>query len=246
MVYITGDTHADIGDYRWAWLNDNLSSNDILIITGDFGFDWNEDIIRNWKSMNRKYTTLFCDGNHENYDVLNSLPIVEKYGSEVGMFCEDTFRLLTGHMYLIEGEKYFVFGGASSIDRTWRLMQESRANSYRTLWWQEEVPSESSFNEAKKTLAENNYTFDYFITHTCNSQLKSLVLQGCDENFFDPVESMINSLEYLIKENGGDWKASYFGHFHTNVNVEKYHCLYEDIIIDPKKNIVKKFENCYN
>lgn len=228
MVYITGDTHADDRDFRWHWLNEHLTSDDTLIITGDFGFDWHKLTVNTWECMERKYTTLFCDGNHENFDVLASLPLVEKYGDVVGKFCDNTYRLLTGHMYLIEGEKYFVFGGASSIDKEWRVVEEQRTHSPRTLWWEEEVPSSEDFALAQKTLAENNYKFDYFISHTCNSQLKNVLLGG--EGFADPTESMLTSLEYLIRENEGEWKASFFGHFHQNKIFGKYHCLYEDVV----------------
>lgn len=230
MVYITGDTHADIADPRWDWLDEHLNENDTLIITGDFGFDWNKATINNWLSYNHKYTVLFCDGNHENYDVLNSLNIVKKFNDIVGDFGNNTYRLLTGHMYVIEGKKYFVFGGASSIDKDWRVVEEQKTNKPRTLWWPDEVPSEETFELAKKTLESNGWTFDYFISHTCNPELKGVVLNSYKANFYDPAETMIQSFEYLIRENGGSWKHSFFGHFHKNVHYKKWHCLYGDIV----------------
>lgn len=230
MVYITGDTHGDFTDPRWSWFEENLNADDTLIITGDFGFDWDKSVWSLWKSEKQNFTILFCDGNHENYDILNSLPIVEKYGDVVGQFSENTFRLFTGHMYVIEGKKYFIFGGAASIDKNWRVAHETKNKSPRTLWWPEEVPSEETFELAKKTLADHNWTFDFFITHTCNPQLKGPVLHTYKMDFYDPTESMINSLEYLIRENNGNWSQSFFGHFHKNVHYEKYHCLYGDVV----------------
>ena len=230
MVYITGDTHGDILDPRWDWFMKHLNENDTLIVTGDFGFDWDSNIQLEWQNFRHSYTVLFCDGNHENYDILNSLPTVKMFGDEVGVFGNNTYRLFTGHMYLIEGKKYFVFGGAASIDKDWRVEEEERCDSPRTLWWSEEVPTEEVFEEAKKTLEKHNWTFDYFITHTCNPQLKQPILKTYKMDFYDPTESMINSLEYLIRENNGQWNQSFFGHFHKNVHFKKWHCLYGDIV----------------
>ena len=240
-IYSTGDTHGDITDPRLNYLK-QLKENDILIITGDFGFDWNKEFIDSWLEFEHKYTVLFCDGNHENYDVLNSLPIEKMFGDEVGVFGNNTYRLLTGHMYNIEGEKFFVFGGASSIDKSWRRTHEIMHNQPRTLWWPEEVPTEETFELAKKTLADNNYKFDYFISHTCIPQLKGAVLHTYKTDFYDPTESMINSIEYLIKENNGGFKHAFFGHFHTNLHFRNYHALYGDIVNITDKVIIKGFD----
>ena len=42
MVYITGDTHGDMKEFSQRMRPYKLSEDDILIITGDFGFDWDE------------------------------------------------------------------------------------------------------------------------------------------------------------------------------------------------------------
>lgn len=241
-VYITGDTHGDLNDPRWDYLK-SLNENDILIIAGDFGFDWDKTIMQNWLQFAHKYTVLFCDGNHENYDILNSLPVEKMFGDEVGVFGNNTYRLFTGHMYVIEGKKYFVFGGASSIDKDWRVEYEISHNMPRTLWWDDEIPSEETFELAKKTLAEHNYVFDYFITHTCNPQLKAPVLKSYKADFYDPTESMINSIEYLIRENNGCFNHHFFGHFHRNVHFLNHHCLYGDVVDLTNKTIAKGFDD---
>ena len=230
MVYITGDTHADFIDPRWDWFKKHLTKDDILIVTGDFGFDWDSITVEDWQNKKHDYTILFCDGNHENYDILNALPVVDMFGDKVGDFGNNTYRLFTGHMYVIEDKKYFVFGGAASIDKDWRVVEEKKLNAPRTLWWSDEVPSDETLAFAKDTLAKNDYKFDYFITHTCNPQLKGPVLKSYKANFYDPTESMINHLEYLIEENNGGFKHNFFGHFHRNVHFGKYHCLYGEVI----------------
>ena len=79
MIYITGDTHGneDIRKLRDESFpaGKTLKKDDYLIITGDFGGVWFGDI-RDNKLLefyeNQKYTILFVDGNHENFDALST------------------------------------------------------------------------------------------------------------------------------------------------------------------------------
>ena len=54
MVYITGDTHGDIGEFSQRMRPYRLSDRDILIITGDFGFDWDNQTIRQWMKFEER------------------------------------------------------------------------------------------------------------------------------------------------------------------------------------------------
>ena len=229
MTYITGDTHGKFEDLKERLKGLELKEDDILIVCGDFGFDWNEYLIEKWKAFEHPYTVLFCDGNHENFDILNDLPSTEMFGSKVGIFAEKTYRLLTGCMYDIQGTRTFVFGGASSIDKDWRV-DPWYVSMYGKLWWEEEIPSPESFSLAQRTLEKHRWTFDLFLSHTCRPELKRHVLETYKADFFDPTEAMIADLEDLIKENGGCWKVSCFGHFHTDVDYGKHHCLYERVV----------------
>ncbi len=221
-IYITGDTHGDIAelDSRTAGLG--LAENDILIVTGDFGFDWNPEVIERWKEHGRPYTVLFCDGNHENFDILESLPEEKRFGSTVGKLGGKTFRLLSGHMYDIGGLKTFVFGGASSIDRKYRVPGRS--------WWPQEIPPHKVFETARKTLRKNSWKFDIFLSHTCDPETKKHVLDAGAFDFCDPVEEMIDMLDKEISENRGSYRMHFFGHFHTDRDRGKRHCLYQRVV----------------
>lgn len=229
MIYLTGDTHGYMDDFIRRTKDLDLEAEDILIVCGDFGFDWNEVHIKRWKAFEHPYTVLFCDGNHENYDILESLPEKEAFGDVVGVFADNTYRLFTGHMYDIQGVRTFVFGGAASIDKDWRVASEYMAE-YGKLWWEQEIPSPETFSSAQSTLAANGWNFDLFLSHTCRPELKGPVLGSYKADFFDPTEVMIANLEDLVKENGGSWKTSCFGHFHTEVDYGKYHCLYGRVV----------------
>ena len=60
-------------------------SGDILFIAGDFGFVWDnspeEQAIREIIAE-KKYTTCFVDGNHENFDLLESYPVSHWCGAK--------------------------------------------------------------------------------------------------------------------------------------------------------------------
>lgn len=57
MIYVTGDTHGDIGRFKSKEIK-KLKKNDVLIVCGDFGFVWDgskkEQKILRWLGK-RKY-----------------------------------------------------------------------------------------------------------------------------------------------------------------------------------------------
>ncbi len=228
MIFVTGDTHGDLEGFKARLAPCGLSAGDVLVITGDFGFDWNEETISSWQMFDHPYTVLFCDGNHENYDVLGSLPLVPGFGDVVGKFDEKTFRLLSGHMYEIEKKKVFVFGGASSIDRDWRV-KKTNIERYGKLWWKEEIPSKATVELARETLEANGWRSDLFISHTCPPDIKHDVLGVRTEGFVDPVEHMLLGLEVDALLNGGDLGEHWFGHFHIDRDLGRRHCTYERV-----------------
>lgn len=79
MVYVTGDIHGDIRRFsKKAFPNQKeLTTDDIVIIFGDFGVIWFSDEDKEEKYNldileSKKYTIAFIDGNHENFDRLYS------------------------------------------------------------------------------------------------------------------------------------------------------------------------------
>ena len=79
MIYITGDTHGGFQRFGSKYFpqQKNMGREDYVIITGDFGGLWdgsNKD--QYWLDWleEKPFTTLFVDGNHENFDLLNALP----------------------------------------------------------------------------------------------------------------------------------------------------------------------------
>ena len=217
-VYLTGDMHADLDNRRREYIQ-QFKPSDILIVLGDFGYTWNQEILEKY---NAPCKTLVVDGNHDNFAYLDSCTVEDMYGSKVQVVKENVYRLLTGNLYDIEGYKFFVFGGASSIDKAWRTPYKS--------WWPEEVPSNETFQKALSNLKEEGWSFDFFLSHTCSEQTCKDFFHY-PSNFMDPVEKMISEIEYIISSNNPDLKyIHFFGHHHSNEASSKEVCLYEKVV----------------
>lgn len=161
MVYITGDMHGEYARFEDKKLK-KLSEKDTLIICGDFGFLWNgsaeeRKILRQIGS--KKYTVLFLDGLHENFDLLSDCEETELFGGKVGHVYGRLFHLKRGEVYNIEGKKYFVFGGGCDNEKD----KEIRIASGK--WWESETPSMEEMRYAVKRLEENENIVDYILTH---------------------------------------------------------------------------------
>ena len=126
-IYITGDTHIPIDVEKLNTRNfpeqKTMTKDDFVIICGDFGGVWDdskED--RYWlKWLNeKKFTTLFVDGNHENFDLLYQYEIVDFMGGKARQIMPSVFHLMRGEIYEIAGKKLFTMGGAASHDKIYR------------------------------------------------------------------------------------------------------------------------------
>lgn len=88
-ICITGDTH---GGFRRLSADNfpqqrQMGRDDFAVVTGDFGGVWDDSSGEAYYWLNwldkRPFTTLFVDGNHENIDRLNALPVHQWYGGKV-------------------------------------------------------------------------------------------------------------------------------------------------------------------
>ena len=219
MIYITGDLHGE-WDQRKEFIK-SLTKEDILIVLGDLGWSWNKWHIDRFQ-INCEVLSVF--GNHENYTLIEQMPIVERHSGKVRQMKDNVFYLMNGEMYEIEGKKFFVFGGALSIDKHWRTPYKS--------WWPQEQPTQEELKHALEVLGKNDWRFDYLLTHTAETELVQRVL-GRKDTVVDSTENMIQEIKYQIKEHDGDFKHHFFGHLHefwksASENYEWY-CLYKQI-----------------
>ena len=121
-IYITGDIHGKperLSNKRLKLFGLELNNWDIVIVCGDFGILWNEND-KYWLAE-KPFTTLFVDGNHENYDLLYSYPVENLFGGKVHKIKDNIFHLMRGEVFNIDGLTFFAFGGATSTDKAGRI-----------------------------------------------------------------------------------------------------------------------------
>jgi len=217
MIYVTGDTHRnDISRFKNF---KGVTKDDKVIILGDHGFIWNNEVEKNNEVCavieQFPFTTIVLDGNHENHEVLKDYDIVDGFRGKVSKLSKEIVWLRRGEVYLIEGQRIFVMGGAYSIDKEYRTYMES--------WWPEELPNSSEYANALKNLDNCNWEVDYVLTHTASHySAQTLGYEGLDQGlnkFFDTLEENLK------------FKHWYFGHFHHNRTIDSKHtCLYQAIL----------------
>ena len=261
-VYVTGDCHGDFRRFK----NDifpeqkNMTRNDTVIICGDFGGVWAHDKntqgIYGWNAEAHKldvleskpFTTVFCDGNHENFDRLENFPVKEWNGGLVHEIRPHVLHLMRGQVYVIEGEKFFVFGGASSHDirdgildpsecgnlkktiKSW-INQDKQFRIKGYTWWPQESlkymdpdKAEMQKAEAVANLDKAGWSVRFVISHEMPASTVALFSHGSfhpDEHsmFLEDIRSRVSYFRWFS------------GHYHDNKQItEKDAVLYEQII----------------
>ena len=171
-VYVTGDIHGglDMQKLRDWELGDSLGSDDYLIIAGDFSFPWDfsaEECADIAWMESRPYTVLFVDGNHERFDHWAERPMEPWHGGLTQRLSDTSSirRLMRGEVFELDGKTVFTMGGATSVDRAYRIPYSS--------WWPQELPDERDFDDARARLDEVAWKVDCVITHTCSTRMLS-------------------------------------------------------------------------
>lgn len=222
MIYLTGDTHIPIDINKLNTKNfseqKEMTKSDFVIVLGDFGLLWKEDkTYRYWKKWleERNFTTLWIDGNHENSDWINSLKVSEWHGGKVHKISDSIIHLMRGQIFEIEGSKFFIMGGAESIDKIYRTEGVS--------WWEREIPSYEEEQEAIDNLLKYKNHVDYVLTHTCPKSLIFPMFHVKPLN--DPTTKFLDYVWHIV-----DCKKWYFGHWHEDKEYGRFQCLYNNVI----------------
>lgn len=248
MIYITGDCHGSFERFNKSIFpeQEEMTKDDYVIICGDFGGVWNKDIesmretmILDWLDC-KSYTTLFVDGNHENFDRLYSYPVEEWHGGKVHKIRDGVIHLMRGQIYTIDGKKIFTFGGASShdiadgileLDDPEYLIKKMELDLGRKMyrinhlsWWEQEMPSEEEMKEGRRNLEVNGNNVDFIISHCCAASTLAVISQGMYKP--DKLNQYFEELRQRVQ-----FQKWFFGHYHDNRNVnEKEILVFEQII----------------
>ena len=236
MVFVTGDCHGNFNKFskhRFQAQNE-MTKDDIVIVCGDFGiWDGSDPEQESLDELDgRSFTTVFVDGNHENFDRLygDEFPVVDFHGGKAHMIRPSIFHLMRGHVYNFEGKKFWCFGGAKSHDISdgvidpddFETVHEliATVNQWRKYgrifrinhlsWWEQELPSREEMDFGMQTLKENNFNVDYIITHCAPQDVV------CALGFRDPdiLTQYFTEIAHLTKFNR--W---YFGHYHFDTSI---------------------------
>lgn len=245
MVYITGDTH---GDWRRIEKLRHLTDEDTLIVCGDFGlWDGSPREIAGLDRLNKlPFTTVWIDGNHENFDRLKSgeFDVVDFHGAWAHRIRDKVFHIRRGEIMTLEGNTFWCFGGASSHDirdgiidpdkykteadfhaAVWLANFEGKQFRIKgSSWWPEELPSNDEMEYGMAVLNGRNRKVDYVVTHCAPMRVQSVLgFRGQDRLtiYFDAMLS-----------EGLDFKRWFFGHYHMNSDLidDRFLCLYESIV----------------
>lgn len=244
MIYATGDCHGNYRRFAAEIFPEQkeMSKDDYVIICGDFGY-WDESKEQKYwmKWLDSKpFTTLWIDGNHENFDLLKKQKAVKWHGGNVQFIQPSVIHLMRGQIYELEGLKIFTFGGAKSHDisggiletsdprfRAKRKKLDKNQELYRinhVSWWKEELPEEEELAEGLRNLIQNNWSVDYIISHCCSTSTQEKIADRTYQpdiltRYFEKIKEMCR------------YRKWFFGHYHDNMNVNSKEVLLYDQII---------------
>lgn len=252
-IFLTGDTHGNarndfskLSSSRFVE-GSRLTPDDVVIVCGDFGltFPYYKETIKEqqwWLKwlVERPWTTLFVDGNHEDHNYLTTLETVNLFGGTVGKINDKVFHLRRGQVYTIGDKKFFCMGGARTTDMIGRIEGIS--------WWRNEIASYSEMSNAFDQLALHNNEVDYIVAHTLPQGMikRYFTCQSLDVSDIDNPE-FVRTLDEVAKQmhfryndpmavflqevcSRVKFKHYYCGHFHDDVTMGSFTILYDKVV----------------
>lgn len=216
MIYITGDTHGRAEEFLGRF-DKTPTIEDTVIVAGDFGFifsEYQKEGLETLKTL--PFKIAFVDGNHENFTELCKYPEEQWNGGTVHRIADNIVHLKRGELFTIEGNTFFTFGGAYSIDKAWRVENIS--------WWSGELPSADEYAHGREKLSQCGFAVDYIVTHTCPESLTERVClrpNSADLELRRFLQEVADNVSY---------KHWYFGHFHGDIDLGSFSLLYERIM----------------
>lgn len=245
MIWITGDCHGNFERFKPEYFPEQaeMTKEDIVIICGDFGGVWfgdsRDDEALDW--MERlPFTLAFVDGNHENYDAIESYPVEEWHGGKIQRIRPHVLHLMRGQIFELEGYRFFTMGGARSHDIEDGILELNDPDFERKLlmlrrkpgaqfrinhisWWQQELPSDEEYAEARRNLDRCDWQADYIITHCVPTSTAMM------ESRHNEADGLTDFLQEVKKK--AEYSYWLFGHYHDNRAIDSKHILLWEQIV---------------
>lgn len=207
MITLIGDTHG----FEFDKIKNNIES-DYIIVLGDFGFKGKNLIKLNNMLKKSNCILLFVDGNHEWYNKLKKCKTIDMFNGKVDKYSEKIFRLRRGEVYTIENKIFLTFGGAKSIDKVYKIAENS--------WFQEEEYNNEEYNKLYNNIIKYNYEFDYILSHDGPYEIvKQIYIRDIEPS---KTSYLLDNIRKNCK-----FKNWYFGHHHMDKQILNFKCLYD-------------------
>lgn len=224
-IFVTGDCHGSLNKII-DFIEKYDLQNDGIIVCGDMGLYWRcdqkdaEENIKFYEEHCRGTHLYWLDGNHENFDIINSWNCDKNYlynNSEHIHYCP---RGLITNIELANGniKKVLFMGGADSVDKIWRVEHIS--------WWKDESITDEDIKDI-------NGTYDYVFSHCCprsvfdNNKVFLCTITNINEN--NAIHQSEDKLEEL--KNNIIFNKWFFAHYHIDRKLDnKYQCIFTDFI----------------
>ena len=245
MLFCTGDTHGDFKRFNRSAFpeQETMDRTDYVLICGDAGCLWYgmylDDMALDFLES-RPFTTLFVEGNHENFDLLFKQPVEQWNGGKIHRLRPHVLHLMRGQIFNIDGHTFFTMGGASSHDVQDGILDKEdpefdikyyylcrRHGRFRInheSWWKEELPSDEEYAEARANLAKANHQVDFIITHCAPSNIEYIIGKATyvHDHLTDFLEEVLQTVKFR------HW---YCGHYHENMEMSNnFTVLYRNIV----------------
>ncbi|MBQ6846937.1 MAG: metallophosphoesterase [Oscillospiraceae bacterium] len=213
MIYLISDIHGKTEFKGLLQYLERAGKEDLLIVLGDVGLKFGDT------EENRVFTEWFLslgkniaivDGNHENFEYLESFPEEDWHGGKVHRLTENIVHLMRGNTFEIQDKNFFVFGGCKS-SKVWHELG---------LYYYGEEPQKEELALAYETIKKNGFEFDYILTHKYEQTPPDATF--CPE---------LGELEKYIDENVS-YKHWYCGHSHKNSEIDAKHTIVFDELIE--------------
>jgi predicted phosphodiesterase len=213
-----GDIH---GEFETIVYKLNNLTDTALIVCGDIGMGFYKDEYYfslfkklNLKLLKNRNHLLLFRGNHDNPDYFNG---TFKQYKHLFLIPDYTVLEINGLANVL------CIGGATSIDRSYRIHEELRGKR-KTYWGDAELPcfDEQKLKEINRIYADN---IQIVATHTCPSFAYPTTKQSIkewlnvDEGLNETLDKERNTMDNIFKalqkgqKNITDW---YYGHFHEH------------------------------
>jgi hypothetical protein len=270
-IFVSGDWHGNQNG-EMKYINKKyfpeqkeLSKKDVLIQLGDFGYVWYYEEFKDFYNQerkqlnilaNKKYTILVVPGNHENYDIINKLPVINKWGGKVYVLKlekGEIYFAVRGEVYVINNKTIFTFSGATTSSEgrftyeQYKSKEKVKKKKYRygeykktvyekvklkeISYWKQEISTEEEKENARKNLEKYNNKVDYVCTHTAPKFIVKEMLHDTEQN-----QTKINcdTAKFLDDiSNIIEFKEWHYGHLHSNYKIidknnDTYKCHYSN------------------